>query len=55
MRLLPLMRILFERTNPSPLKHALSLCGFGTGELRLPLAPVPGDLKEKIAKTMALL
>ena len=55
MRLLPLMRVLFERTNPAPLKYALSLCGFGTGELRLPLAPVPPELKEKIAKTMALL
>lgn len=55
MRLLPLVRVLFERTNPAPLKYALSLCGFGTGELRLPLAPVPIDLKEKIAKTMALL
>ena len=55
MRLLPFVRVMFERTNPAPMKYALSLCGFGTGELRLPLAPVPTELKEKIAKIMALL
>lgn len=55
MRLLPLMRLLFARTNPSPLKYAMSLCGFGTGELRLPLAPVPKEIGEKIAKAMSLL
>ncbi len=39
-RLHPIFRALFLETNPGPLKHALALLGFTTGELRLPLVPV---------------
>lgn len=54
-RLLPLMRLLFARTNPAPLKCAMSLCGFGTGELRLPLAPVPTYIRTAIGEALSVL
>ena len=41
-RLLPLFKLLFEDTNPAPVKCALSLLGLGTGEMRLPMTP-PSD------------
>jgi 4-hydroxy-tetrahydrodipicolinate synthase len=31
---------MFVETNPAPVKHALSVLGFMTDELRLPLVPV---------------
>ncbi len=39
-KLHPIFRALFLETNPGPLKHALSLLGHMSGELRLPLVPV---------------
>jgi 4-hydroxy-tetrahydrodipicolinate synthase len=39
-RLHPIFRALFLESNPGPLKHALEVLGFTTGELRLPLVPV---------------
>ena len=39
-RLHPIFRALFVETNPGPVKHALSVLGFTTGEIRLPLVAV---------------
>jgi 4-hydroxy-tetrahydrodipicolinate synthase len=39
-QLYPLTKAMFVETNPSPVKHALSVLGFMTDELRLPLVPV---------------
>ena len=36
-RLIPLFKILFIETNPSPIKTAMEFCGFASGGLRLPL------------------
>lgn len=54
-KLLPMMRLLFRETNPAPVKYALSLMGFGTGEMRLPMAEISPKLKEQIEKEMDLL
>lgn len=53
-RLLPLVRALFAETNPAPVKCALELCGLLSGELRLPLAPVSTELRERIAFLLGL-
>jgi len=39
-RLHPVFRALFLETNPGPVKHALSVLGMTSGELRLPLVSV---------------
>jgi 4-hydroxy-tetrahydrodipicolinate synthase len=39
-RLAPLTRALFIETNPAPVKAALEMLGYGTGEVRLPLVPL---------------
>jgi len=39
-RLHPIFRALFLETNPGPVKHALSVLGLTSGEIRLPLVPV---------------
>lgn len=46
--LLPLIRLMFAETNPSPIKYAMSLCGLCTSEMRLPMTPPPHALCEKI-------
>lgn len=53
-RLLPLIRALFAETNPAPVKCALELCGLISGELRLPLAPVGSELRERLAFLLGL-
>ncbi len=52
---LPLIRLLFAETNPAPLKCALEMMGLCTGELRLPLSPVPDDLRRRIAEQLGLI
>lgn len=46
---LPLIRALFAETNPAPVKCAMELCGLCRGEVRLPLAPVRRELRERLA------
>ncbi len=46
--LLPLFRGLFMATNPIPLKAALQLIGFDTGEPRLPLLPLPEEMRRSL-------
>ncbi len=50
-RLLPLFKMLFEETNPAPVKCALSLLGLGTGEMRLPMTP-PSDTLAKALRAV---
>lgn len=52
-KLLPLFGLLFEETNPSPIKHALSLSGLGDGSLRLPLSPPSEGLCERIRRELS--
>ena len=47
-RLLPFIKALFIQTNPSPIKYAMSLAGFCTDEVRLPLSPPTEDVKRII-------
>lgn len=41
--LAPLIRALFNETNPIPVKRAAGLIGLASGPLRLPLAPISSD------------
>ena len=51
---LPLIRALFEETNPAPVKRAMEICGLSGGELRLPLSPVGGDLSDRLASLLGM-
>ncbi len=45
--LFPLCRLLFKETSPAPVKEALRLLGYGSGECRLPLT-APSDALAKL-------
>ena len=47
--LLPLTADLFAETNPIPVKQALSLLGFGSGDVRLPLCRADSALKNQLS------
>lgn len=47
-----IMGLLFESTNPAPLKYALSALGLCENSLRLPLAPIDEKLCKKIDAEM---
>ena len=51
---LPLIRALFEETNPAPVKRAMEICGLAGGELRLPLFPVGADLSDRLAALLGM-
>lgn len=51
-RLLPLMRATFLQTNPVPVKTALAMRGKMTEELRLPLTPMPADLRARLSAVL---
>jgi len=53
--LLPLIDLLFRETNPAPIKYAMSLLGFGDGEVRLPLASPEQELREALYREISLL
>ena len=53
LKLLPLFKALFATTNPIPVKAALQLCGWDVGCTRLPLNPVPVDVKQLLEKTLS--
>lgn len=53
-RWMPLIDALFAETNPAPVKCALELAGMASGELRLPLAPVSPELRERLAFLLGL-
>ena len=47
-KLLPIINMMFEETNPAPVKFAASLLGLCKNELRLPLSPIQRELSDKI-------
>ena len=47
-RLMPLHTALFVEPNPGPAKYALSLLGFGSEEVRLPLVPLTDATKAQV-------
>jgi len=50
--LFPLFKVLFCTTNPIPIKTALALQGWDVGEFRLPLVPMPDDLRQGLKEVM---
>ncbi len=50
--LLPLFRALFLETNPIPIKAALSMAGWCTEELRLPLVPMSERPRQQLRETL---
>jgi 4-hydroxy-tetrahydrodipicolinate synthase len=52
-QLMPLTELLFAEPSPAPIKAALALRGAIADELRLPLVPASGPLREKIAAALA--
>ena len=44
----PLCRLLFEETSPAPVKEALRLLGYGSGECRLPLTAPSTSLSSRL-------
>jgi 4-hydroxy-tetrahydrodipicolinate synthase len=52
-RLLPLCHAMFYETNPAPVKAALEMMGkISSGEVRLPLAPMSEDNRNKVRKEL---
>ena len=51
-RLVPLHDSMFCESNPSPVKHAASLLGFGVNHVRLPLVPVSTVSAQKVQAAM---
>lgn len=52
LRLLKLINLLFEDTNPAPIKYAAHLLDMCQNELRLPLSPIEDELKTKIKEEL---
>lgn len=52
LRLYPLFKALFIAPNPTPLKAAMAMAGFGVGGVRLPLTPVTEGESEAIARIL---
>ena len=51
-KLLPLMRALFQETNPIPVKQACAYMGKCTNEMRMPLTPMSHGPAERLRSTM---
>lgn len=54
-KLRPLARLLFEDTNPAPIKCAMSLLGLVPPRLRLPMSEVSPLLRERLASALSAL
>lgn len=52
LRQFPLVKALFCETSPGPVKHALSLMGLCSPEMRLPLAPVSQATEKLVAEEL---
>ena len=48
-KLQPLIELLFSEVNPSPVKEAMHLLGYDCGHCRLPLTPLTGNNRKKLA------
>jgi len=51
-KLLPLINLMAIKTNPIPVKAAVSLLGYSDNEVRLPLVPLAGEPLEKLQAEM---
>lgn len=51
-RLLPLCRAMFMETNPIPVKKAMEIKGFCSGEIRLPMTELTAENTEKLKKAL---
>ncbi len=51
-RVCDMISLLFEQTNPAPVKYALSTLGLCENSLRLPMSEINGELCRKIDKEM---
>jgi 4-hydroxy-tetrahydrodipicolinate synthase len=51
-RMLPLMRALFQETNPIGIKAAVAMMGYCRDELRLPLLPMTDGARAKLRSAM---
>jgi 4-hydroxy-tetrahydrodipicolinate synthase len=54
-RLAPLNQALFAECSPQPVKYGLSLLGFGTDEMRLPLIPCSEPVRKQVSAAMEAL
>ncbi len=54
-RLLPLTKVLFMETNPVPVKVAMEMLGFGSGDPRLPLVPASEQCRAAVREELAQL
>jgi len=53
LRLFPLCRdMLGLATNPIPIKSAMKMLGRDTGELRLPMTPLPPSAEDSLRQTL---
>ena len=52
-RLLPLCRAMFYETNPGPVKAAMAMLGYCSGDLRLPLHELDEGNREKLARALS--
>lgn len=50
--LFPLHRAMFMVSNPIPVKTSLAMMGKMTGEMRLPLCPLPEEKRQKLAEIL---
>ncbi len=55
LRLLPLTKVLFMETNPVPVKVAMEMLGFGSGDPRLPLVPATERCREAVREELTQL
>ena len=51
--MLPIFKVMFIVSNPTPLKHALNHIGFDVGNPRLPLVPLDSASADKVEKVMS--
>jgi 4-hydroxy-tetrahydrodipicolinate synthase len=52
-RTLPLVRMLFIETNPTPVKEALTMMGLPAGKLRPPMVPLRPENREALRKALS--
>lgn len=51
-RLLPLCRAMFYETNPIPVKAAMEMAGYCSGEMRLPLTPMAEEPRARLRQAL---
>ena len=51
-KVMPLAELLFAEPSPAPCKAALALRGMCTDDVRLPIVPVSGPLRDRLRAAM---